>query len=419
MKRLFWEILEIKINPRIAKFRNNLVVKMKTNWPTKKLKDLLESFDAGMWGKPAPEGKGLLILRSTNITNEGSLDFSNVAELDIQNKIEKLKLFDGDILLEKSGGGPDQPVGRVAYFVAPNHRVYSFANFIQRIRARSDLIDSRFLFYRLLLLHKIGFTKKLQSQTTGIRNLKLSLYLKTEIPLPPLKIQKQIVERLDKIAEAQKLNDELIQKSDELFQSLLHQELDSASRDWELKKLGEVCEKIIQAHPSKFFKRSFHYIDISSINSKSKTVEAFSTCSIDQAPSRARKLVQKNDILFATTRPYLENIAIVPDTCEDFVASTGFCVIRANTEYTTHDFLFFNVISRPFIRKILPFQRGANYPAVSDKNVYGIKIPLPPLETQKQIVEKLSAAQEYKKQLLEQKLKLKELFDSVLHKSIE
>jgi len=198
---------------------------MKTNWPTKKLKDLLESFDAGMWGKPAPEGKGLLILRSTNITNEGSLDFSNVAELDIQNKIEKLKLFDGDILLEKSGGGPDQPVGRVAYFVAPNHRVYSFANFIQRIRARSDLIDSRFLFYRLLLLHKIGFTKKLQSQTTGIRNLKLSLYLKTEIPLPPLKIQKQIVAKLSAVQEYK--NQLLAQKSKlkELFDSVLQKSM--------------------------------------------------------------------------------------------------------------------------------------------------------------------------------------------------
>lgn len=240
---------------------------------------------------------------------------------------------------------------------------------------------------------------------------------KVGIPLPPITTQKQIVERLDKIAEAQKLNDELIQKTDELFQSLLHKEIIHSSKEWELKKLGDVCEKIKQAHPSKFFKGSFHYIDISSIDSESKSVYAFSTCSVKQAPSRARKIIQKDDILFATTRPYLENIAMVPGVFKDFIASTGFCVIRADAKYTMPKFLFFNVISKPFIKKALLFQRGANYPAISDKDVYGIKIPLPPLKTQKQIVAKLSAVQEYKSQLLAQKSKLKELFDSVLAKS--
>ena len=212
------------------------------SYSTKKLSDLLETCDAGVWGKPAVKGRGLFVLRSTNMSNNGKLDFSDVAEREVGGDIKKMKLLDGDILIEKSGGGPDQPVGRVAYFVAPNHRDFSFANFIQRLRAKSDLINSSFLFYRLLFLHKIGFTEKLQSQTTGIRNLKLSIYLKTEIPLPPIAIQKQIVERLDKIVEAQKLNDDLIQKSDELFQSLLHKELNPANKNWGTKKLKETCE---------------------------------------------------------------------------------------------------------------------------------------------------------------------------------
>lgn len=185
---------------------------------------MLEVNDAGVWGKPADVGKGIFVLRSTNFTNEGDIDFSDVAELIIKNS-KKAKLRDGDILLEKSGGGPDQPVGRVAYFSSPNQRVFTFANFIQRIRPRINIIDNRFLFYYLLLLHKIGFTKRLQSQTTGIRNLKLSLYFKHETPLPPLPTQKKIVERLDMIVEAQKVNDELIYKTQELFDSVLHKSM--------------------------------------------------------------------------------------------------------------------------------------------------------------------------------------------------
>src|SRR3990167_9087354 len=59
-----------------------------------------------------------------------------------------------------------------------------------------------------------------------------SFLTRIKIPLPPLAIQQQIIERLDKIAEAQKLNDGLIQKTDELFQSLLHKELNPAGKNW-------------------------------------------------------------------------------------------------------------------------------------------------------------------------------------------
>ena len=253
---------------------------------------------------------------------------------------------------------------------------------------------------------------------TGVPGINRTTLANIKIQLPPLTTQNQIVERLDKIAEAQKLNDELIQKTDELFQSLLHKELNPASKNWEIKKLGEVCEKTKQGNPKNFFKNEFRYIDISSINAEAKEIQNANLISVEGAPSRARKLVKAGDIVFATTRPYLENIAIVPAGLGDAIASTGFCVIRANTKMTDQDFLYFTVISKPFIKKVLSFQRGANYPAVSDKDIFGIKIPVPPLKTQKQIVSKLSAVQDYKKQLLEQKAKLKELFDSALAKSM-
>ena len=255
-----------------------------------------------------------------------------------------------------------------------------------------------------------------------------SLLTQVKIPLPPLEVQKQIVERLDKIAEAQKLNGGLIQKTDELFQSLLHKELNPAApadakakagkKNWEIKKLGEVCEKTDQGQPKNFFKKEFRYIDISSINAEAKEIQNANLIPVEGAPSRARKIVNAGDIVFATTRPYLENIAIVPTGFNNAIASTGFCVIRAKTKIVNPDFIYFTVISKPFIKKVLPFQRGANYPAVSDKDIFGIKIPLPPLKTQKQIIAKLSAVQGYKKQLLGQKAKLKELFDSALHKSM-
>lgn len=243
-----------------------------------------------------------------------------------------------------------------------------------------------------------------------------SILTQTKIPLPPLTIQKQIVERLDKIAEAQKLNNKLIQKTNELFQSLFYNDYEIKNDQWDSKKLQEVCEKIDQIHPSKLFKKEFSYIDIASIDDD-KVIRA-QIISVDKAPSRARKLVKVGDTIFSTVRPYLKHIAHIPEMLDNSIASTGFCVIRPNTNLVNPLFLNYVAESDHFVRKVLPFQRGANYPAVSDKNVYDIKISLPPLEIQKQIVGKLSAVQEYKKKLIEQCAKLKELFDSALAKSM-
>jgi len=243
-----------------------------------------------------------------------------------------------------------------------------------------------------------------------------SLLTHTKIPIPPLTIQKQIVGKLDKIAEAQKLNDELIQKADELFNSIFYQEFQSKNDKWENIKLEEVCKIIEQKQPKTIFKDSFSYIDIASID-KDRVIKA-QIISVKNAPSRARKLVHVNDTIFSTVRPYLKHIAFIPTALGGSIASTGFCVIRPKTDIADPYFINFVVNSDYFVNKILPLQRGASYPAVSDADIYSQKISLPSLKEQKQIVAKLSAVQDYKKQLLEQKTKLKELFDSVLAKSI-
>jgi len=371
-------------------------------WPTKKLKDLLEICDTGVWGKPAVRGKGLFVLRSTNMSNEGNLDFSDVAERNVKGNINKLKLLDGDILVEKSGGGPDQPVGRVAYFTAPNDEVYAFANFIQRIRVRPDLMDSYFLFYYLLFLHKIGFTKRLQSQTTGIRNLKLSLYLKTEIPVPSLKTQKQIVERLDKIVAAQKLNDGLIQKAGELFQSLLHKELNPAGKDWGIKKLGEVIsfekgKKMTTADDGD------SYIGIKNLRSGSYSI---------YTKEKHGVRCVSNDVLLAWDGAYAGTVGI---GLKGFVGSTIVKVLH--NKPLEGGFLFY--LLNLYRSKIRSAAQGVAIPHLNKTFINNLKIPFPPLKTQKQIAAKLSAAQEYKTQLLAQRAKLKELFDSVLHKSMK
>lgn len=379
-------------------------------YPTKKLGDCIIQFDRGISWSRKDEGGVIAVLRIPNI-QEGHINFDDLKH--ISAKKGNGELHKNDIVMVASNGNPDL-VGRSA-LVTEKEKGMRFASFLVRLK----FDDSKLLpqYAHLFLLTPI-FKRELRRKiatTSGIYNLRKDHIEKIKIPLPPLTIQKQIFERLDKIAEAQKLNDDLIQKADELFQSLFYNEYELKSNQWGSKKLQEVCESIEQTHPKKIFKKEFSYIDIASIDND-KVIRA-QIISVDKAPSRARKVVKTGDTIFSTVRPYLKHVAYISEMLNDSIASTGFCVIRPNTDLVNHHFLHYVVESEHFVKKVLPFQRGANYPAVSDKNIYGIKISLPPLEIQKQIVLKLSAVREYKIKLLEQKEKLKELFDSVLSKS--
>ncbi|MDZ7586628.1 MAG: restriction endonuclease subunit S, partial [Patescibacteria group bacterium] len=111
------------------------------------------------------------------------------------------------------------------------------------LRAKEEVILSQLLW---AILQQSSIVQKSSASMAGanLPRANKTVFDNIKIPLPPLKIQKQIVERMDKIAEAQKLNNKLIQKSDELFQSLLHQELNPAGKNWETKKLETLVENV-------------------------------------------------------------------------------------------------------------------------------------------------------------------------------
>lgn len=151
-----------------------------------KLRELLESWDAGAWGETATDDSGVSVLRSTNFKEGGLLSFNNEAILSIDAAtLKKKRLVAGDLLLERSGGGPLQPVGRVAGFWGSDaHDNFICGNFISRLVPKQDIVDSLYLLYTLLYWHMSGLTEQFQTATTGIRNLQLKQYLDNELALP-------------------------------------------------------------------------------------------------------------------------------------------------------------------------------------------------------------------------------------------
>jgi len=168
------------------------------------------------------------------------------------------------------------------------------------------------------------------------------------------------------------------------------QELYELQEGWDWSTLAEQTITTKNIKPTSAPKQQFTYIDISSIDRYSNQIINPKIIRGSEAPSRAKKELFENDVLFATTRPNLKNVAIFSGGVESPVASTGFCVLRAGKNIDP-GFLF-RFLTTEFVQQhISPFISGAQYPAITDKNLKLTPIPLPPLNEQKRIVAKINA----------------------------
>jgi type I restriction enzyme S subunit len=124
----------------------------------KKLDELCD-FISGLWTGKNPPFINVGVIRNTNFHKSGNLNFENIAELDVEVKQFKTRqLKFGDIILEKSGGGPKQPVGRVCIFEKEDGQ-YSLSNFTSAIRIKNKKeLDNKYLHYFLLNLYATGKT---------------------------------------------------------------------------------------------------------------------------------------------------------------------------------------------------------------------------------------------------------------------
>lgn len=135
------------------------------------------------------------------------------------------------------------------------------------------------------------------------------------------------------------------------------------------------------------FEQQFKYIDIESINNATSSIRETKILSWRNAPSRAQQIVKTSDILFSTVRPYLRNNALIPKQHDNSIASTGFCVVRP--VIVNPGFIFHYMNSQEFITSISRYAKGTSYPAVTNDTVLSQMIPIPPLEEQLFIVDKI------------------------------
>ena len=166
------------------------------------MSDLLIRNIGGVWGEE--QGSGDLtvdVFRSTEFTNLGYLSGKADARRDVtEGQYQGRALADGDILVEKSGGTPTRPVGRVVRVAAADLNGPAIgANFLQLLRVNRDAVFADYLFWVLWGTHRRGDAFDYQQASTNIRNLKTKEYLARRIELPPMQEQEEVGALLDAV----------------------------------------------------------------------------------------------------------------------------------------------------------------------------------------------------------------------------
>ena len=132
----------------------------------------------------------------------------------------------------------------------------------------------------------------------------------------------------------------------------------------------------------------FVYIDVDAVNNRLNIIDKPKKVRIENAPRRATRKLHKNDLLFSMVRPYLKNIALVDDIYKDAIASTGFYVITPSLGYYPM-FLYYLMLSNYVVDGLNSFMKGDNSPSINNCHIENYLYPLPPIEEQQRIVEKI------------------------------
>lgn len=164
--------------------------------------------------------------------------------------------------------------------------------------------------------------------------------------------------------------------------------MSSLAQGWAEAKLGDVCLVFESRDPGWNPELEFSYVDIGAIDNKTQSISSPKRMLGADAPSRARRVIKENDVLFSTVRTYLKNIAMVPQSLDGAYTSTGIAVLRAGYGIEPR-YLFNWVTSDEFITEISKSQDGTLYPAVTDKDVFEAGIRLAPIPEQRRIVAKV------------------------------
>lgn len=281
-------------------------------------------------------------------------------------------LREGDIVYGRRGD-----IGRQA-LITKNEAGWLCGTGCLRITLGNSLLFPRFLHYYLRQSDVIGW---IYNQAVGatMPNLNTSILRSVPIKYPLLETQRKIASILSAYDDLIENNTRRIKILEEMAQAIYREwfvnfrfpghekvkmvdsPLGKIPEGWEVVKLSDIAEINAKSLSKKNASDTINYIDISSVSTGS--IDKVEELVFSEAPSRARRIVQHGDVIWATVRPNRKSYSLILKPIDDLIVSTGFAVLTpTKVPYT---YLYQAITTEDFAAYLVNNATGSAYPAVN------------------------------------------------------
>lgn len=364
-------------------------------WIKKPLKELVEMAFSSVNKKSRSDQKTVQLCNYMDVYNNDyittDIDFMTATASD--REIEKFTLQQGDVIITKDSETPDD-IG-VPTVVMENLDNVICGYHLALLRPKENEIDGIFL-AKELARDRVSYqfsrvangATRFGLTTDAVRNI--------QVNVPPLSEQKKIARILGTWDRAIDLTERLIEAKERRKKGLMQQMLTGKVRfgefvqsdkmqqskvglipeDWDMVKIKDIAEvnrkSLTEKTPPNYV---FNYIDLSAVK---KGMIDFSTGKIrfKDAPSRARRILNKGDVIMATVRPNLQGFAIADFDVSAYICSTGFALITPKKDMDT-PFIYQSLYASFTERQIYGLLAGSNYPAINASDVENLWLVYP------------------------------------------
>lgn len=347
-----------------------------------------EEWEVKALGEVGVFSKGLGVSRSES--NSGALPCVRYGEIytDYNDYIKEFRSFisekvaagaklmsPGDILFAGSGETKEE-IGKTVAFLGGVDRAYCGGDIL--ILSPSRGYDSKFLGY-VCNSQPIVAQKASRGQGDAVVHIRSGSLAEVVIPVPPRSEQEKIAEALSDVDGLLAAITKLIEKKRAIKQGAMQQLLTGKKRlagftgKWVEKRLGDVVE--INPSLESVIPEKFVYVDLESV-AGGRLLERKLVLR-ERAPSRAQRRFVQGDILFQTVRPYQRNNLLVGFDAANYVASTGYAVIRGRALCSCSEFIYHIIHVDDFVNGVLDRCTGTSYPAINPGKLAEIIVRIP------------------------------------------
>ncbi|MGI2091655.1 restriction endonuclease subunit S [Shewanella oncorhynchi] len=381
------------------------------DWSVEQFKDVTQLITCGIAATPiyVQESVGYPFLSSTNVKN-GRIVWKNFKYItsELHKRLYKNNPpLRGDVLYSRVG-----TIGEAA--VIEDDFEFSVYVSLTLIKPTKAILNSYFLSH---LLNSVPYKNRANEQVYlggGVGNLNVDVVRSYPIPIPPLGEQTAIANALSDVDALIRELEKLIAKKQAIKTATMQQlltgrtrlpafayeksahHLDGRKKGYKSSELGEIPEdwevvsfgELGQIDPENLGAGTapdyeFDYVSLEQID-KGTLLGTFKTI-FKEAPSRARRVMKKGDVLISTVRPNLMSHFLVKNDVKDTICSTGFSVVRSHREKMCPGYLYQHLFSSVINNQIEMLISGSNYPAINSRDVRNLRVQIGSLEEQSAI----------------------------------